>query len=282
MRLLFRLLSRLPLPLLHFLGAVAGWIAYGVSAGYRKHFRENIPFDIEKPILHRAISEAGKGFFELPKLWLRPQAEVVARVVKVDNWALVEAAWAAGKGILFLTPHLGCFEITAQYYAAYRPMTVLYRKPKRASLAPLIEQGRGANLKLAPADLSGVRSLLKALKNSEAVGMLPDQVPGSGEGVWAPFFGRPAYTMTLATRLIDTGATVLLAYAERLAGGSGYHLKLFPLPEPLAGTAEDKAAQLNRALEGLIRQCPSQYLWGYNRYKRPRGAVAPPEDACNG
>jgi KDO2-lipid IV(A) lauroyltransferase len=274
----FRLLSLLPLPLLHAMGALAGWLAYGVSASYRKHFRSNITLGLSKDAESRAIGEAGKGFFELPKLWLRPQSEVISRVVKVDGWPLVEAAWEQSKGVLFLTPHLGCFEITAQYYAAFRPMTVLYRKPKRASLAPLIEQGRGANLKLAPADLSGVRSLLKALKSGEAVGMLPDQVPGSGEGVWVPFFGRPAYTMTLAARLADTGATVLLAYAERLPRGAGYHLKLFPLPEPLSGDLTDKAAQINRALEGLILQCPEQYFWGYNRYKRPRGAPPAPKD----
>lgn len=106
--------------------------------------------------------------------------------------------------------------------------------------------------------------------------MLPDQVPGSGEGLWVPFFGRPAYTMTLAARLADTGATVLLAYAERLPGARGYHLKLFPLPAPLDGDLSQKTALLNQALEALIRQCPEQYLWGYNRYKRPRGAPPPP------
>jgi KDO2-lipid IV(A) lauroyltransferase len=283
MRLLFRLLSRLPLSVLQHFGALAGWIAYGLSARYRQLLQRNLPADLAGMTTGLAVAaETGKGIFELPWLWQRPQQEVVARVLKVDNWSLVEEAWRIGKGIIFLTPHLGCFEITAQYYANHRPMTVLYRKPKRAALAPLIEQGRGANLKLAPADLSGVRNLLKALKNGEAVGMLPDQVPGSGEGAWVPFFGRPAYTMTLAPRLADTGATVLLAYAERLPGGRGYHLKLFPLPEPLGGSPEQKAAQINRALEGLIRQCPSQYAWGYNRYKHPSGAPLPPRwDVCN-
>ncbi|GAB2179900.1 lysophospholipid acyltransferase family protein [Denitratisoma sp. agr-D3] len=277
MSFLFHLLSRFPLPLLHALGALAGWGYYAVSGAYRQRLRANLPADLVRTTSPLAVAAAtGQGLFELPWLWLRPQAEVVAKVVKVDNWSLVEEAWAAGKGILFLTPHLGCFEITAQYYANHRPMTVLYRKPKRASLVALVEGGRGANLKLAPADLSGVRSLLKALKQGEAVGMLPDQVPGSGEGVWVPFFGRPAYTMTLAPRLADTGATVLLAYAERLAGGRGYHLKLFPLPDALTGDAEQKAAAINRALEGLIRQCPEQYAWGYNRYKRPSGAPLPP------
>ena len=274
----FKALAALPLPLLHNLGALAGWLAWLLSATYRRNFSTHIAQAGLMTAKTAAIAEAGKALLELPKIWLRPQDEVVARVVRVSGWELVEEAWEARRGILFLTPHLGCFEITAQYYAARRPMTVLYRRPKQDWLAPLIEQGRGANLKLAPADLSGVRRLLKALKNGEAVGMLPDQVPGNGEGAWLPFWGRPAYTMTLAARLaqsIPGGATVLLAYGERLHYGAGFHLKLFALSAPLTGDLMQRAAQLNGELEALIRQCPEQYLWGYNRYKVPAGAEPP-------
>ena len=271
----FKALAVLPLPLLHNLGALAGWLAWLLSATYRRNFLRHIGQAGLTQAKTAAIAEAGKALLELPKIWLRPQDEVVERVVRVSGWDLVEAAWAAGRGILFLTPHLGCFEITAQYYAAHKPITVLYRRPKQDWLAPLIEEGRGANVKLAPADLSGVRRLLKALKGGEGVGMLPDQVPGNGEGAWVPFFGRPAYTMTLAARLAETGATVLLAYGERLHYGAGYHLRLFPLSAPLEGDLLQRAAQLNRELETLIRQCPEQYLWGYNRYKVPAGAPPP-------
>lgn len=267
---LFHLLSRLPLPVLHNLGALLGWLAYGLSPTYRRHLRENTAQAGCEAVRAAAVAEAGKTLLELPKLWLRPQAEVVGRVVKVTGWELVEQAWQAGRGILFLTPHLGCFEITAQYYAAHRPMTVLYRRPKQDWLAPIIEQGRGANLKLAPADLGGVRKLIKALKTGEAVGMLPDQAPGIGEGEWAPFFGRPAYTMTLAARLAQTGATVILAYADRLHYGAGYHMYLLA-PEGAVSTPAD----INREIERVVRLCPEQYLWGYNRYKVPAGASAP-------
>ncbi|WP_310449264.1 lysophospholipid acyltransferase family protein [Sulfuritalea sp.] len=276
----FKALARLPLPLLHNLGALAGWLAWLLSATYRRNFLRHIEQAGLTQAKTAAIAEAGKALLELPKIWLRPQQEVVGRVVRVSGWELVEDAWRQGRGILFLTPHLGCFEIAAQYYAARKPMTVLYRRPKQDWLAPLIEEGRGANLKLAPADLSGVRRLLKALKSGEAVGMLPDQVPGNGEGAWLPFFGRPAYTMTLAARLAQSvpgGATVLLAYGERLHYGAGFHLKLFALSAPLAGDLAQRATQLNRELETLIRQCPAQYLWGYNRYKVPAGAEPPPE-----
>ena len=272
---LFRFLSFLPLPALHNLGALLGWAAWLLSPTYRRHLRENAALAGAADVAGASVAEAGKGLLELPKIWLRPHAEVVERVVRVSGWELVEAAWTQGCGILFLTPHLGCFEITAQYYANFRPMTVLYRRPKQAWLAPLIESGRGANLRLAPADMSGVRRLIKALRGGEAVGMLPDQAPGAGEGIWAPFFGRPAYTMTLAARLAETGATVLLAYAERLHYGAGYHLKLFPLSQPLTGELPERVAQINAELEALIRDCPEQYLWGYNRYKKPSGAPDP-------
>jgi KDO2-lipid IV(A) lauroyltransferase len=267
---LFRLLARLPLPVLHNLGAWFGWLAYALSPTYRRHLRENAAQAGLEDESGAAVAEAGKTLLELPKLWLRPQDEVVGRVVQVTGWELVEQAWREGRGILFLTPHLGCFEITAQYYASFRPITVLYRRPKQDWLAPIIETGRGANLKLAPADLGGVRKLIKALKSGEAVGMLPDQAPGAGEGEWAPFFGRPAYTMTLAARLAQGGATVLMTYAERLHYGAGYHMRLFAPQGPVATPAD-----INREIERLVRMCPGQYLWGYNRYKIPAGAPAP-------
>lgn len=278
MSVLIRLLSLLPLPFLHNLGALLGWLAYAGSPTYRRHLRENAALAGITDTRTRlaAAAEAGKNITELPKIWLRPSEEVAARVVRVTGWSLVEAAWNNTNnrhGILFLTPHLGCFEITAQYYARHRPITVLYRPPKAAWVRQLVDRRRNEGLNLATADLAGVRTLIKALKRGEAIGMLPDQVPGKGEGVWASFFGRPAYTMTLAARLAEGGATVLFAYAERLAYGAGYHLKLRPLSAPLIGTLEERAQRINHELEQLIVECPDQYLWGYNRYKVPAGAT---------
>ena len=117
--------------------------------------------------------------------------------------------------------------------------------------------------------------------------MLPDQVPGRGEGVWAPFFGKPAYTMTLAARLAEGGTsnpTVLLAHAERLPYGAGYHLVMQPLGVPLAETLDARVAQFNAALERMIQSNPGQYLWGYNRYKAPAGSLpeaSPRTNAAN-
>jgi KDO2-lipid IV(A) lauroyltransferase len=126
-----------------------------------------------------------------------------------------------------------------------------------------------------PTTLAGVRQMIKALRRGEAVGLLPDQVPPEGQGLWTPFFGRDAYTMTLAVRLAQqTGAAVLLARCERLSWGRGFLLVLEPLSAALDDSLEAAVLQINRAMEHVIRQCPDQYLWGYARYKRPR-AEAP-------
>jgi KDO2-lipid IV(A) lauroyltransferase len=220
-----------------------------------------------------AVGESGRLIAELPRLWL-------GRPVPVfwDGTEHVEAALATGKGIVFLTPHLGCFEITAQAYAARygvagQPMTVLFRPPRKAWLNALVMQSRERpGLATASTTLAGVKQLIKALKSGQCVGLLPDQVPPEGLGVWAPFFGKPAYTMTLSARLaLQTGATVLVAWGERLSWGRGYVVHVMPMQQTLSGDMSEAAAQINAAMEGLILQSPQQYLWGYARYKTPKG-----------
>jgi KDO2-lipid IV(A) lauroyltransferase len=279
--LLFRLLSHLPLRLLHALGAGFGWLVYLLSPSYRRRLRGNLEGAGFGAVLHQAISEAGKAMFELPFLWCAPPDRVAASAVE-DNYELVEQALAGGRGIVFLTPHLGCFEITAQQVALRTRLTVMYRPPKQAALKPLMEGARArGNLHLAPATLAGVRILARNLKNGEPVGVLPDQVPQQGEGVWAPFFGRPAYTMTLPAKLAHMGKSpVLLVYAERLPKGRGFRLRFSRFEGSLAGSAAQQAAAINGAMEALIAQCPAQYYWSYNRYKQPDGVAAPVPEAA--
>jgi len=275
---LLRLLAPLPLAALHRLGSVLGWLIYGISPTYRRHLRENLAaarYD-DARLRRRAIAAAGQLVMELPALWLRPHEQVVALVKEIHGDDAVLAAQRAGKAILFLTPHMGAFEVAAQYAASRLPITVLYRRPKLGWLEPLMRAGRErANVRLVPADLGGVREVFKALERGEAVGFLPDQVPGAGEGEWSEFFGRPAYTMTLAAKLAARdNVACFLAFARRLPRGAGYSLLVQPLVSARAG--ESATRRLNRALEELVALCPEQYLWGYNRYKTPRGAKPVP------
>jgi KDO2-lipid IV(A) lauroyltransferase len=269
----YRFVSRWPLALLHGVGAALGWLTWLASPTYRRRFARHAAlagygFAQVRP----AVAHAGRMVAETPRLWFGAPVPM-----RWDGADVVDAAYAAGKGVVFLTPHLGCFEITAQglaerYRAEYGPITVLYRPARHPALAQVVETARQREgLDTAPTTLAGVRQMIKALRAGRAVGLLPDQVPPEGMGQWAPFFGRPAYTMTLAARLVaQTGATPLLVWGERLPCGQGFCLHFRALVEPLAGELEPAVAQINREMERLIHECPRQYLWGYGRYKTPR------------
>ena len=266
---MLRILSLLPLRALHALGTVLGWITYGMSPTYRRHLRAHLAQAgyHDARVRHAAIAAAGHMVVEVPALWFRPQAEVVALMRETRGFEEAIAERARGKAVLFLTPHMGSFEAAAQYAAAHAPMTFLYRPPKMRWLDPLMRAGRSrGEAQLAPTDLKGVKQLILALKHGEGVAFLPDQVPGRGEGEWAEFFGRPAYTMTLAMRLAERdNVACYLAYARRLPRGRGYALEVRPMPAALPGETPER--RLNRGIESLIRECPGQYLWSYNRYK---------------
>ncbi len=274
--LLFRMLSKLPLRVLHWLGSALGWLVYLASPSYRRRLRENVHGAGFGAHLSAAIAESGKAIVELPFVWCAPPAKVAAHATD-ENWDYVQSVLDTGRGIMFLTPHLGCFEITAQQIALRTSLTVMYRPPRKAALKPLIEGARARhNLHLAPATLAGVRILAKCLKRGEPVGVLPDQVPQEGEGVWAPYFGRSAYTMTLPAKLAQLGnAVIILVYAERRARGAGFIVRFVPFDAALEGTPAQQAATINGAMEQLIARCPAQYFWSYNLYKQPDGVAAP-------
>jgi len=277
---LFRFLAWLPLPMLHAVGRFAGTVVYMIPGKYRKRLQANAGQAgyTDTAFARRASAETGAMIMETPKIWLRTR-QCLGKTHSDDN-AVVREALAEGRGILYLTPHLGCFEITARYLIQHGPITVMYRPPRQAFLEPVMEQVRNTSgLKAVPATMQGVREFVRALKRGEAVGMLPDQVPGSGEGVWAPFFGKQALTMTLAGRLaVQTGVAIILTAGERLPNGKGWRIHYVRLPEPLPTDSQALATAINGAMEQLIRRFPQQYLWSYNRYKIPKDAPPRPED----
>lgn len=264
----------MPLPVLQLLGLVVGWAAFLVSGRYRRTFLGNarqagLAFGAVWP----AVGHAGMMLAELPRLWFGAAVRY--------SWAnrqVVDDALARGGGVLFLTPHLGGFEISPQamareYSATVGPMTVLFRPARKAWLTALVHEARSRpGLQAVPTTLAGVRQILRALKQGRPVGMLPDQVPPAGMGDWAPFFGRPAYTMTLAARLwTESDAELVVARVERLPWARGFRIHLESLGPGRRGQPLPEAmAAINQAIETHIRRMPHQYLWGYARYKQPR------------
>lgn len=280
---LVRWLSRRSLRFLHACGALLGWAGYALSPSYRQRLRANAALAGLTPAERRAaVADAGKLVMELPRLWLRPRSEPIADPVRWEGDTLLADLLDRGRGLVLLTPHMGSFEVSAQAYAerfgARQPITVLYRPARKAWLRELEETARARTaLATAPADFSGVRLMMRALKKGETVGLLPDQVPPAGMGVWVPFFGQPAYTMTLAARLVQqTGAAVAVLWTERLPHGAGYvvHAEPLAVPLPEGGDEAAGAQAINAAMEAVIRRKPTQYLWGYHRYKAPREGTA--------
>lgn len=290
---LFRFFSIWPLAALHAIGGALGWLVWAASRRYRAQFRANVaqagvPFDVARP----AIAEAGRFVAELPRLWMRPRTQTCLADVQVEGHDHAVRARALGKGVIFFGVHGGSFELGPQALAElYGPVAAIYRPARQAWLARLERVARNRpNLTVLPGDLRGVRSLHKALQANGAVALLTDQVPPEGLGVWAPFFGRPAYTMTLAARLaLQNGAALLPVSCDRLPRGRGYRLRIWPPVGGIDGTpaaarkqptgeASDvilnAVTRINEAVEAIVLSQAGQYLWGYARYKTPRRAVA--------
>jgi len=284
---LIRWLSHRSLRFLHLWGGVAGWCTWALSPSYRRRLTQNAHVaGVSARDRRASVAEAGRLILEIPRLWSRPADQPIADPVRWEGAQLIDQAIEAGRGLVLLTPHLGSFEVAGQAYAQTfgprQPMTVLYRPARQPWLRQWEDGARARpHLATAPATLAGVRQLLRALKRGETLGLLPDQVPPEGQGVWSPFFGKPAYTMTLAARMVrQTGAAVLCLWCERLPQGRGYVVRVSAMAHPVPHVGEgsesavdDEACALavNRSMEALILQCPSQYLWGYHRYKTPRG-----------
>jgi len=286
---LFALFGALPITFNHNIGALLGTLAGKLSPRHRQMTCNNIQRYANSTklsvvdtnnLVKLALREQGKGLTELAVAWTASMARLNKLFSPALGWEHVEAARSAKRPIIFVSPHLGCFDIAGRYVASRVPITALYRPPKQAWLAPIMTAGRArGGATVAPANAAGVRALLKTLKSGGSIMILPDQVPAAqsgGEGVWADFFGTPAYTMTLLPRLAATsGAVVLYFFAERLDAGCGYRVQIVPMDEAYVADKVRAARQTNAMVERLIALAPAQYLWGYNRYKHPADASLP-------
>jgi Kdo2-lipid IVA lauroyltransferase/acyltransferase len=284
--LVLRLLSLLPLPILHGLGVALGWLVYLAPGKHGARMRANLKQSelcgnpTCRSLLQQAIAESGKGILELAPFWMRPLSQTIKLVRKVSGQELLDKALEGGKGVILIAPHIGGFEIINQYLSSRLPLTSMYKPARNPVIDRLMKEGRErGQAHLVPTDMTGIKAMLKALKRGEAIGILPDQVASKGDGVWAPFFGRWAYTPTLVSRLArSSGAEMFITYAERMSWGRGYHIHIVPVA-PFPDDKQEAATQLNREVEKVVRTIPAQYLWGYQRYKKPGDAPPPPDQA---
>jgi len=224
-------------------------------------------------LLMSSIEHTVAVSLEMGPVWLKPADWVLSQIVEIEGEHYVDSALAAKKGVLIACPHLGNWEVVGLWCGAKAPMTAMYAPPKSAYIADIILKSRQKNgSTLVPTDKTGVIAQMKALKRGEMVGILPDQKPKEGSGVFAPFMGVPAYTMTLVSTLAKkTGATVLMVTALRVDGG--FKLIIKPGDQAIASADLNEAtSSLNGAIEDLVNIAPQQYQWEYKRFsKSPDG-----------
>ena len=274
---LLRLLSLLPLRATHAVGAVLGklfWLAptrlrHVTATNVRRCFPE-LDQTAQTALIRANLKETGKTLLEVGPLWFWDRKRLLNLFTQISGEEAVHNARLKNHGVIFAGLHLGSWELVGVHLSDRYAVTMMYRPPRLRELEPLIVASRerfGAHL--VPTSAAGVRQLFQVLAQAGCVGILPDQDPGEGSGVFAPFFGMPAYTMTLLPRLArKTGAAVFFVYAQRLPQAAGYHLHFVPAhPDIAHADAKIAAHHLNAGVESCVRTLPEQYQWGYKRFK---------------
>jgi Kdo2-lipid IVA lauroyltransferase/acyltransferase len=272
----------LPLPVTHMIGVIVGWWLSIIPSELKRVSIVNLKLCLpaldassRRRLLRDSLIETAKTAAELGPLWYWREERLKLLVKKVSGEEAVQRAREFGHGVIIAAPHLGAWEMVGLYCAARYPMTSLYRPPRISELDSLIHKARsrfGAHM--VPTDMSGIRALYNALARGEFVGILPDQEPGTGSGQFAPFYGIPAYTMTLMYRLsCRTRAAIFFTYAERLPKGRGYHLHFVPATQDISEYDQPTALELmNKNIAYCVDSNPAQYQWSYKRFRtRPPG-----------
>ncbi len=277
-----RILSWIPLPVLYVFSLVIGSLIYWLPNKMSKVAAKNLELCFPElstkernHLLHQSLRQSVNTTLEMGAMWFWP----IERLNRLDKGVIGHEVWQEayqhGKGVIALTPHIGQWEFLGLFAQKYVAMTSLYRPPRLADFDEfLVNARRRMDNTLAPTTPLGVRMLYGSLRKGKMAGILPDQDPGNG-GVFAPFFGIEANTMTLITKLAErTHSSIIIAYAERLSWGRGYITHIHAVdsegilnPDPVLA-----AGALNKAIEVCIREQPTQYQWIYKRFKkRPAG-----------
>lgn len=273
-------IGHLPWPLQRRLGDALGGLARRLGTRESVVALRNLELALPeldptaRAALHAEVMRTtGRQMIETLRLWTRPHADNLSLIREQHGVELFDAALASGRGLIVAAPHHGNWELLNQWLASRTPLAILYKPPEskigEAFLRRVRADADAGRVIQVPAEGPAIRQLFKTLKDGGVVGILPDQQPKAGDGVFAPFFGREALTMTLLSRLAErSGATVLFCSCERLEGpGLAYALRVDPAPGDIhdPDTATSVAA-LNAGVERMARRAPAQYQWTYKRY----------------
>ena len=276
----FKFFGKLPLELLRMIGFIFSWIFWLSSKRYRLRFQKNWIIAknhsagaMENASLIKAISRAGNCVFDLPKIWC---GNDLNNKVEINGYKGIEPLLRQGKGLICLSPHLGSFELVPKIFSSQLPISILYKPSKNNHLEKLLKNLRPTkNVTMVQPNFSGVKKLVSAIKKGEIVGLLPDQVPPLDHGISQSFFGHPAYTMTLASKLILlTGAPVIWTYVQYKKNGWRVTIEPWSLNELSNKNISEMTSEINQKVEELILKDPESYMWSYDRYRQPKKTLS--------
>ncbi len=221
----------------------------------------------------QSLIETGKTLMETPAIWLGDSERIAGWIDVVHNETLLQEHLNDSAGLLVLLPHMGNWELFNVFFRRYGRMTALYQPPRQDYMHKVMQKVRQRHGNyMVPTTRSGLKQLYKTLLDRGTVVILPDQVPATGEFV--PFFGHPALTDLLASRLLKkTGAKALgVTMVRNEEGLFDVHILA-----PDASIYEADEVTSSSAVNDLMQTCaeiaPTQYQWDYKRFReRPPGA----------
>lgn len=276
----FKILTLLPLGAHHLIGALIGRLLY-IFNNRNKHISK-INIDIcfpnlshleKQKLLRQTLIENAKTLIESFWLWRHPKQSLTLLLGKIENSFLLERANNQSVGTIFVTPHFGSWEYIGLLTAANSKLLILYAPPKSKYIEQLSCQGRkSTGGSVISTDKLNIKTLIKHIKAGGSVGILPDQVPDGNGGIYVNFFGRKSYTSTLVCKLANKlQCSVVFCYALR---NNNNHLKYDAYyheanKDIYSDDLIKATSALNSHIESFISTAPSQYIWGYKRFKRP-------------
>lgn len=279
---LIKLLSYLPLSVLRSLGGIIGIIAMKLSKRSSKRLRANLIItgmcteENANEMAKKTAMELGKTLVETTCIaWQRTKEQNAKLIVKAKNFDIMEKELLSGKPIVFLTPHISNFEIALKYTASKIPrvFTVLYKPSKDQWFNDMMIKGRTEdNIKPVPTNRQGVFTLAKDLRAGGVIGVLPDSIASSGDGVWVEFYGKKVFATTLAAKMAMTpGAVSFIVATIRVKGGFEVeYIPFTPSSSDIATVVQD----IYHVIEKVVLQAPEQYYWSYDRFRVPNHAPA--------
>lgn len=267
-------LARLPWPLQRGLGRGLGWVLPVLVPERRRIAARNIALCFpelderqQAALLRQSFVALGIGLFEFARAWWGGVAPM-RKGLQVEGLEHLEAARTGGRGVIVVSGHFTTLEMAARLMCDYAPLAGMYRPHDQGAMEWAVKRGR---LRYASAMFTReeLRPALKHLKQGGLLWFAPDQDTRRGDSVFVPFFDRPAYSLTSTHQLARLSGAAVIAFSHVRRDDGGYTLKLSPaLTDFPTADATADTARVMAAIEAMVREAPSQYLWIHRRFKR--------------